>query len=117
MNKPHELPVGPTYDLDLGSDTRSEATKRGTSVTLAPGTGGWTNGWTIADPAIGGRDVLSHGPLTGLAMTGPDSVVYKLSGRVQGTAPSFTLSMSAGGTTAKRCVQTDLSGRPYVKTC
>ena len=96
---------------------RSEATKRNANVTLAPATGGWQNGWDIADPAISGRNVLSHGALASAVVTGPSSVVYQRSGRVRGTAPAFTLTVSAGPSAAKRCVSTDLSGRPYIQSC
>jgi type IV fimbrial biogenesis protein FimT len=96
---------------------RSEATKRNTNVTLAPGSGGWKNGWVIADPALSGVKVLDHGPVAGALVTGPDTVVYQRSGRIRGTAPSFTLSVAGGSGSATRCVVTDVSGRPYIKSC
>ena len=96
---------------------RSEATKRSTNVTLASAAGGWQNGWNIADPVIGGRKVLTHDALASAVVTGPDTVVYQRSGRVRGAAPSFTLTMNTGSAIATRCVQVDLNGRPYIKTC
>ena len=96
---------------------RSEATKRNTNVTLAPATGGWQNGWVVADPAIDGQNVLSHGALAGAVVTGPSTVVYQRSGRVRGTAPAFALTISTGDAVAKRCVAADLSGRPYIQSC
>lgn len=96
---------------------RSEATKRNTNVTLLHATGGWQNGWVVADPAIGGRNVLSHGALASAVVTGPDTVVYQRSGRIRGTAPTFTLTVSAGPAMATRCVSTDVSGRPYIQSC
>ena len=96
---------------------RSEATMRNTNVTLAPVSGGWKNGWTIADPAVSGRNVLDHGALAGAMVTGPDNVVFQRSGRVRGAAPSFTVTAAAGAATATRCVLTDLSGRPYIQPC
>jgi type IV fimbrial biogenesis protein FimT len=96
---------------------RSEATKRAANVTLSPATGGWKNGWVIADPAVSGTNVLAHGALTGATVVGPDTVVFQRSGRIQGTAPSFTLTLASGSSTSKKCVLTDLSGRPYVKSC
>ena len=96
---------------------RSEATKRNANVTLAPATGGWQNGWSVADPAISGRSVLEHGLLANATLTGPGEVVYQRSGRVRGTAPTFTLTVSTGESMARRCVLTDLSGRPYIQSC
>ena len=96
---------------------RSEATKRAVNVTLSPATGGWKNGWVIADPAVSGRNVLSHGALTGATVTGPDTVVFQRSGRIQGSAPTFTLTMTSGSASVTKCVSTDLSGRPSIKSC
>lgn len=96
---------------------RSEATLRNTNVTLAPKDGDWRNGWTIADPAIEGRNILVQDAIAAGTVSGPASVVYQRSGRVRGTAPSFTLTMSAGSAVAKRCVQVDLTGRPSIQTC
>ena len=96
---------------------RSEATKRNTNVTLAPGSGGWKNGWVIADPLLSGVNVLDHGPVVGAVVTGPDTVVYQRSGRIRGNAPSFTLAVTSGADVAKRCVLVDVSGRPYIKSC
>ena len=99
------------------SAARSEATKRNTNVTLAPGSGGWKNGWTIADPVLSGTKVLDHGPVSGAVVTGPDTVVYQRSGRIRGNAASFTLTVTTGTDVATRCVVTDVSGRPYIKSC
>ncbi len=94
---------------------RSEAIKRNTNVTLAPATAGsWQSGWQIADPDNVGSNIEVHSAFTGLTATGPDSVTYRSSGRIQGSvAPAFNI--SAPGSTAQRCVSVDLSGRPYVK--
>jgi type IV fimbrial biogenesis protein FimT len=96
---------------------RSEATKRNTNVTLAPGAGGWKSGWVIADPVLAGVSVLDHGPVAGATVIGPDTVVYQRSGRIRGNAPSFTLTVTSGIDVATRCVVTDVSGRPYIKPC
>lgn len=96
---------------------RSEATLRSTNVTLAPKDGDWRNGWTIADPAIEGRNILVQGAIGVGTVSGPATVVYQRSGRVRGTAPSFTLITAAGSAIAKRCVQVDLNGRPSIQTC
>ena len=96
---------------------RSESTKRAANVTLSPATGGWKNGWVIADPAVASRKILEHGALVGAVVTGPDTVVFQHSGRIRGTAPSFTLTVSTASSVSRKCVLTDLSGRPYVKSC
>ena len=94
---------------------RSEAVKRNKNVTLSATTpGSWQDGSEIADPDNAGTKIEVHSAFTGLTATGPDSVTYRSSGRIQGTdAPAFNL--SAAGTSSQRCVSVDLSGRPYVK--
>ncbi len=107
---------------------RSEAIKRNLDVTVAPITAGsWQGGWTIADPNNPGtnietqggfRDVIVTGATGGVAASAPASVVYQGSGRIRGTtAPNFDI--GATGSSVKRCVSIDLSGRPYSKatTC
>ena len=96
---------------------RSEAMKRAANVRLSPATGGWKDGWFVADPAISGRNVLSHGALSGATVSGPDTVVFQHSGRIDGTSPTFTITFASGSSTATKCVVTDLSGRAYVKSC
>lgn len=96
---------------------RSEATLRNTNVTLTPKDGDWRNGWTIADPAIEGRNILVHSAIAGGTVSGPANVVFQRSGRVRGTAPNFTLTTFAGSAVAKRCVHVDLNGRPSIQTC
>ena len=96
---------------------RSEATKRNTNVTLAPGAGGWKNGWVIVDPLSSSIKVLEHGPIANATVSGPDTVVYQRSGRIRGGASSFTLTVASGADAANRCVLTDVSGRPYIKPC
>lgn len=102
---------------DLNSSltlARSEAIKRNKNVTLSPATvGSWQEGWQIADPDFAGNNIEVHSAFSGLTATGPDSVIYRSSGRIAGTAPTFNI--SATGTTAQRCVSVDLSGRPYIK--
>lgn len=96
------------------SRARSEAVKRNRNVTLSPVTAGsWQSGWQIADPDNPGN-IEVHGAFAGLTATGPDSVTYRSSGRIQGTdVPAFNI--SATGVAAQRCVSVDLSGRPYMK--
>ena len=108
--------------------TRSEAIKRNRDVTIAPVTAGsWQSGWTIADPNNAGSNIESHTGFYGVVVTGatggvtataPSSVIYQGSGRISGaTAPNFDI--GATGSSVKRCVSIDLSGRPYTKaaTC
>ena len=94
---------------------RSEAVKRNRNVTMSPTTAGsWQLGWQIADPDNAGSNIEVHSAFAGLTATGPDDVVYRSSGRIQGAvAPEFNI--SAAGSNAKSCVSVDLSGRPYVK--
>lgn len=93
---------------------RSEAIKRNTNVTVSPKSGGWAAGWEIADPAGSGAKLEDHAAINGISISGPGSIVYQGSGRLQGgTAPSFDLSGSFSSTA--RCVAVDLSGRPTVK--
>jgi type IV fimbrial biogenesis protein FimT len=103
---------------DLNSSltlARSEAVKRNKNVTISPTTpGSWQGGWKIADPDNAGAFIQDHSAFAGVTSTGPASVTYQSSGRVQGAAaPAFEI--SAGGVTTHRCVSVDLSGRPYVK--
>lgn len=95
---------------------RSTAIQRNNNATLSPVTAGdWTSGWRIADPDNIGSFVESHSAITTITMTGPASVTYQSSGRIQGsTAPEF--SISATGASIVRCVSIDLSGRPIQKS-
>lgn len=93
--------------------TRSEAIKRNASVTLSPKSGSWANGWQVPDPTSG-TIIEDHGAVNGLSISGPGSVVYQSSGRLQGgSSPSFSVSGDFSDST--RCVSVDLSGRPNVK--
>lgn len=101
------------------SKARSEAITRNTNVTLSPKTGPgllWENGWQILDPANAANILDDRGAATGATVTGPASVIYRSSGRVQGnSAPSFLITTVSGSTTYYQCVSVDLSGRPYMK--
>lgn len=98
---------------------RSEALKRNISVSLTPATvSHWEAGWTIPDPSGSSHPIESHGAISGVTITGPNSVIYRSSGRVLATtAPSFDI--SASGSATHWCVSVDLSGRPSSKagTC
>lgn len=98
-------------------ETRSEAIKRNTNVTLAPKTGGWQAGWTILAPDPNDTDSTltldDHSAATGTSISGPDNVVYQSSGRVHGnSAPCIGITATQGTSTAQRWVTVDLSGRP-----
>ena len=102
-------------------ESRSEATKRNASATLAPKSGGWQNGWqmSVVDPNDSAHTLtLSDHPVaSNVTITGPDTVVYQSSGRVQGsTNPSFLVSVTSGSNIEKRWVCVDLSGRPLVRS-
>lgn len=98
------------------SKARSEAITRNANVTLSPKTGGWQNGWQILDPANAANILDDRGAATGATVTGPASVIYRSSGRIQGnSAPSFLITTASGSSTYYQCVSVDLSGRPYMK--
>lgn len=93
--------------------TRSEALKRNANVTLAPATAGqWNAGWKILDPN-GGADLASYGAATAVTVTGPASIVYQSSGRVNSTTAA-TFKFSSANTQDIRCVSVSLSGVPIV---
>jgi type IV fimbrial biogenesis protein FimT len=112
---------------------RSEALKRGTNVTLKPASGSsWQNGWKVPDPNSTTVLIDTHGAVSGVTVTGPTSVVYQSSGRLQdNTAASCTTnppvacfvitSTVTSWSGAASCVSVDVSGRPYsasgVSTC
>jgi type IV fimbrial biogenesis protein FimT len=97
---------------------RSEAIKRNVDVTIAQKSGGWTNGWTIVDPADTSKKILEANGLSGAAITASlTSIVYQSSGRVSGsTRPAFAITMTSGTSTQSKNVCVDLSGRPFVST-
>jgi prepilin-type N-terminal cleavage/methylation domain-containing protein len=101
--------------------SRSEATKRNASATLAHKAAGWGTGWqlTVIDPTDSTKTLTldDHSVKNGVTVTGPDNVVYQSSGRVQGaTNPSFAVTGTSGSSTERRWVCIDLSGRPLMKT-
>ncbi len=100
---------------------RSESIKRNVDISIVPNTAGaWQDGWTIPDPAVVGALIDSQTGYYGLVVTSagggaaPAGVIYQGSGRISGNvSPSF--SIGATGSSVKRCVSIDLSGRPYTK--
>jgi type IV fimbrial biogenesis protein FimT len=100
--------------------SRSEATKRNAEATLGQKTGGWHVGWqvSVVDPTDSSRTLVldDHLVTNSVGVSGPDSVVYESSGRVQGAArPSFAVTSANGSSTEQRWVCVDLSGRPMVQ--
>jgi len=105
-----------TASFDLFSSlvlARSEAITRNTSVTLTPTGGAWSNGWTITES--GGTVIRKQDAVANISITGPASVVYGGSGRLNAmSTPEFQLT-AAGSTVVSRCIKVDLSGRPVSK--
>jgi type IV fimbrial biogenesis protein FimT len=95
---------------------RSEAIKRNATVTLAPKAGGWQNGWQIVNPSVATDILEDHGAAAGATITGPASVVYRPSGRLQaGTAVSVLIAVGTGTSSSYQCVSVELSGQPTTK--
>jgi type IV fimbrial biogenesis protein FimT len=105
-----------TASFDLYSTlvhARSEAITRNASVTVAPVSSAWTNGWTVTDS--GGTVVRTMGAVPNVTITGPTNVVFRGSGRLNAASmPNFQLTAS-GSTVTTRCISIDLSGRPTTK--
>lgn len=88
--------------------TRAEALKRNATVTLSPNVStDWATGWKIVDPVTGG--VLFTASALPLSITGPTSVKFRNSGRIDAAADG-KFQFSATGTSELRCVEIDLSG-------
>jgi type IV fimbrial biogenesis protein FimT len=95
---------------------RSEAIKRNANVTLTPKAGGWQNGWQIVNPAFASNILEDHGAVSGIAISGPASVVYRPSGRLlAGSAAAMVVSAGSGASAVYHCVSVELSGQPYGK--
>jgi type IV fimbrial biogenesis protein FimT len=94
---------------------RSEAIKRNTNVTLSKKGANWQDGWQIVNPSDANAKLEDRNAISGVTITGPDSVVYQATGRIRGNArPEFDFSVS--GTPAVACVTVDLSGLPTQKS-
>ncbi|GAC1409601.1 MAG: GspH/FimT family pseudopilin [Burkholderiaceae bacterium] len=102
-----------SYDLSYTlTYARSEAIKRNSQVVLAPGAGGWQDGWTVTTGTI---TLSQHEPFVDLSMTGPTTnLVYNGSGRLLVAVAPFVLS-SASSNVQTRCVSITLSGLPTSK--
>ena len=87
------------------------------SVTVAPVSSAWTNGWTVTD--AGGTVIRTASAVSNVNITGPVNIVFRGSGRLNAASmPTFQLTATGSGITS-RCITIDLSGRPTTKatTC
>lgn len=93
---------------------RSEAIKRRSNVSIVPIGGDYSAGWSVQ----GGGVTLQTGQATsGIDSAGGPTITYRLDGRLASIAPvEVRFQSRAHPGVAMRCVVTDLSGRPYVKT-
>lgn len=91
---------------------RSEAVKRNTSVTITPASGGWQNGWSIADS--NGNSLRNASSIGNITVSGPTTVVYTGNGRLSpvGTAIQFQMSAGDVATANQRCIKVSSSGSP-----
>jgi type IV fimbrial biogenesis protein FimT len=88
---------------------RSEAIKRNVVVTVTPASGGWSAGWTISD--ANGNVLRQQNGWDNLTATGPASVAFAGTGRLNGAASEIALTASDLTASSYRCVKMDLSGR------
>lgn len=94
---------------------RSEAVKRNTDVVLAPKSGGWAAGWTVAHPTDATVLLDSHEAASGATIVGPAEVVFQPNGRTRGSSNlSFDILFEHSST--HRCIAIDLSGRANLTT-
>lgn len=88
---------------------RSEALKRNTNVTVTPTTGSdWASGWSVT----AGTTLNQQAAFRNMTITGPASLSYNSSGRLNAAAAPISIS-STGAT--PRCISIELSGRPNSK--
>lgn len=87
---------------------RSEAVKRMASVSVAPASGGWVNGWSV----MSGLTVVRNYPATnGVTISGPGAALsYSRDGRT--AAATFTVAPSGSVSVSPRCVWVSISGQP-----
>lgn len=99
-----------TTDLRLAlNTTRSEAVKRNRTVVLSPATGGWNNGWTVADPDDpNDPNLFNHAQRGGVTITGPANVAFNSFGRTSAMEFEVDIDNVSG---AAMCLQLQLDGR------
>lgn len=100
---------------DVVSDlvlARSEALKRGETVSLRPKQSAWTNGWEVVvvstGEVLGNRNPLGKGVSFA---SNPTEITFGASGRLDGVSSAARFSL-VGGQGSARCVSVDPSGRP-----
>jgi prepilin-type N-terminal cleavage/methylation domain-containing protein len=107
--------------FDLTADllfARSEALKRGVSVTMTPTTGtDWNQGWKVSS---GGTDLSTRQASNeSLVFTGaPSSITFNAWGRVSSPTSAVRMTVKSSvtsNTSATRCIQLDPSGRASAK--
>lgn len=94
---------------------RSEALKRGTTVTLAPAASGWSSGWSVT----AGTEVLSSKNTVGGGVsftTSPASVTFDRNGRVSSSTNVVRFALRNSDASRQRCISLDPSGRPKSTT-
>jgi type IV fimbrial biogenesis protein FimT len=94
---------------------RSEAIKRNLAVTMAPIGANWATGWTITD--ANANLLKRQGSTDTTTITGPTTVVFNGTGRLNGAVAPFSLvsDVGSGQGVQYRCITVDLSGRAVSK--
>jgi type IV fimbrial biogenesis protein FimT len=91
---------------------RSDAITRNTTVTITPVSGNWAAGWTIT--SAGGDTLKTQDPLSGITISGPATLVYSSTGRLNAAVTPISLTATDAAADDGRCISIDLSGRPVV---
>ena len=107
-----------TLAFDLASDllfARSEALKRGTTITVTPNSAGWYAGWKVD---VGATNLMSRegSPDAVLFDNAPAAgITFDVNGRVSSQAARLGITVrSVASTGQDRCVELDPSGRARV---
>lgn len=92
---------------------RSEAIKRNAEVEVKAAPGGWADGWRVEDGGIDETIEVKQDVPGAVSISGPaGGFTYRSSGRLAEAASVEISSLAVSS--IKRCVRTDLSGRPFV---
>ena len=96
---------------------RSEAIKRKVTVTVAPASGDWKDGWTVVAAGVA-APLRTQDSLSGVTFSGATSVVYRLDGRLtSGSAVGVLIQpLIADASIKNRCIRIDLTGLPKSTT-
>jgi len=93
---------------------RSEAIKRASNVSIVPNGGDFSAGWIVQG---GGATLQTEQAPGGIDSAGGPTITFRLDGRLTSTTPvDVRFKSGAYPGVAMRCVLTELSGKPYVKT-